>query len=346
MGQTKNAGQHSTRETLYLCVILCLLLSLGVISRAGANQNETGFSIFVPDSVQRGLPVAVIIDAAETVHSIRLELATETNLVVSRNQAFPFSGQNQNERSRSWVGLLGVPSTVSPGRYRVVVHTDHTDSIITRIRYVDVRETAYLDSVIALNQTMSALRETTDPERYRQTKELLEVLDVFNPLNRYAPGSHIIPVEQARESALFGDRRIFRYADGSEARSIHNGLDLAAPVGAPIRSSAAGRVVMAQDRIITGYTIVLEHMPGVYGLYYHLDSLEVSEGEFVQQGDRIGTVGATGLVTGPHLHWEIRVGGVPIEPKSLIETPLIDKDLIMSIISIESTERNTHDSVD
>ena len=81
---------------------------------------------------------------------------------------------------------------------------------------------------------------------------------------------------------------------------------------------------MASERIITGFTVVIEHLPGLYSLYYHLDSLSVREGQRVSQGDRIGTVGSTGLATGPHLHWEVRSAGVAVDPDLLVKRPLID----------------------
>ena len=71
---------------------------------------------------------------------------------------------------------------------------------------------------------------------------------------------------------------------------------------------------MAENRISTGWSIVIEHLPGVYSLYYHMDSLTVEKGDMVKQGTLIGYSGATGLATGPHLHWEVRVNGNAVNP--------------------------------
>ena len=94
----------------------------------------------------------------------------------------------------------------------------------------------------------------------------------------------------------------------------------------------AGKVVLAQNRILTGNSIVLEHFPGIYSLYYHMDSLNVEEGDRVAAGANLGTLGATGLVTGPHLHWELRVNTIPVDPMKYLDRGLIDKDDIMAII--------------
>ena len=89
---------------------------------------------------------------------------------------------------------------------------------------------------------------------------------------------------------------------------------------------------MAENRIITGNTVIIEHLPGVYTLYYHLDSISTETDMIVKKGFEIGTVGVTGLVTGPHLHWELRVSTVAVDPLLFIDSHLIDKDEIMNIM--------------
>ena len=71
--------------------------------------------------------------------------------------------------------------------------------------------------------------------------------------------------------------------------------------------------------------MVIEHLPGVFSLYYHLQDIEVKEGQRLFQGQRIGTVGMTGLATGPHLHWELRVSGVAVEPDFFVGRPMIER---------------------
>ena len=90
-----------------------------------------------------------------------------------------------------------------------------------------------------------------------------------------------------------------------------------------VAAAGGGKVAMARERIVTGFTVVVEHLPGVYSLYYHLDGLAVREGQRVSAGDPIGTVGSTGLATGPHLHWEVRAAGVAVDPDVLVAGPLV-----------------------
>lgn len=108
------------------------------------------------------------------------------------------------------------------------------------------------------------------------------------------------------------------YVDDADTASIHPGMDITAPRGTEVTASAAGRVVFAAALESTGNTVVIEHGGGLKSLYFHLDSLNAQEGDTVAQGDRIGAVGSTGLCAEPHLHFEVRLGGVALNPTQLI----------------------------
>ena len=135
------------------------------------------------------------------------------------------------------------------------------------------------------------------------------------PNDVYALGKMKVPTTSTRYTSYFGDRRTYAYTNGKSSTSIHHGNDYGVPTGTPINSCAAGRVVMAEDRISTGYSVVIEHLPGLYSLYYHLSELLVKEGDMIKQGELIGKSGATGLATGPHLHWEMRLNGASVRPE-------------------------------
>ncbi|HEV2122850.1 MAG TPA: M23 family metallopeptidase [Chloroflexota bacterium] len=112
----------------------------------------------------------------------------------------------------------------------------------------------------------------------------------------------------------FGDRR--DYADGHVV--YHSGYDLAAPGGTPTLASAAGSVVFTGALPQRGKTVVLDHGWGVYTIYAHLLEIQVTPGQKVAAAQPVGTVGSTGLSTGPHLHWEVRLRGVPVDPNGWI----------------------------
>ncbi len=293
-------------------------------------------SIQSPATVERGLPLQVLIHPAQASGTVRAQIEREDGRRIASAEGFSIRSGRDLESS---VVLLGVPSTVEPGRYRIRIEYTEGAESLQRVRYreLQVLDREYQESTLVLDLAMSELRTSTDPRRYRETRELMEILTRFRLDAVFAVGTMVLPVvgENVRVSARFGDRRQFHYSDGGRAGSIHYGLDLAAPTGTPVVASASGRVVFAGDRLITGYSIVLEHLPGVYGLYYHMDSLDVESGDYVRRGQVVGTVGATGLVTGPHLHWEIRVSGVPVEPEWFLAEPLLDTYRVFSIIETE-----------
>jgi murein DD-endopeptidase MepM/ murein hydrolase activator NlpD len=121
------------------------------------------------------------------------------------------------------------------------------------------------------------------------------------------------PVSESPNSA-FGSRSVFN----GEARSPHSGADFPSLAGAPVRSPNAGRVVLAGDLYFSGNTVILDHGLGLYSLFAHFSAIDVKEGDTVALGQTIGKVGATGRVTGPHLHWAIRLGGARVDPMSLL----------------------------
>lgn len=122
-----------------------------------------------------------------------------------------------------------------------------------------------------------------------------------------------------RLTSPFGIRRAFGEAP---ARWWHEGLDMAAPVGTPVYASAPGVVVLAEPLHVRGNAVILYHGWAVYTGYWHLSALQVEAGQRVEQGQLIGRVGSSGFSTGPHLHWEVRVNGLYVDPGQWLETAI------------------------
>lgn len=218
--------------------------------------------------------------------------------------------------------LLPVDSTLAPGSYTVVARGSHAEH--ARIG-VEVVPREFLSQEISLDRRLTRLRSVPDPEKERQTRELSRLVFSRDPQAVHHTGVLSWPLPRSsRETSAFGVRRRFVYSDGSDARTIHVGVDLAAPTGSAVGSAGAGVVRMAEFRIVTGWTVVVEHLPGVYSLYYHLHTVDVSPGQMVETGHSLGTVGATGLATGAHLHWEVRIAGVAVDPEVLTRVSLVD----------------------
>ncbi|MCF3628277.1 M23 family metallopeptidase [Thalassospiraceae bacterium LMO-SO8] len=117
-------------------------------------------------------------------------------------------------------------------------------------------------------------------------------------------------------SGVFGSQRILN----GEPRSPHNGVDVAAPRGTPVKTMGDGIVALVnQDMFFTGKTVMIDHGLGLTSVYIHMDKITVKEGDFVTKGMQIGTVGATGRVTGPHLHWGVSWFKTHLDPALLVD---------------------------
>ncbi len=132
----------------------------------------------------------------------------------------------------------------------------------------------------------------------------------FNPQRAWR-GSFLTPIPHAPVISGFGSYRSY---NGGLLHNRHSGLDLRGAAGTPVMAAAAGRVAWAGPLAIRGNTVIIDHGWRVYSLYCHLSGVDVEVDQAVKKGDVIGAVGNTGRSTGPHLHWEVRVGGVSVDP--------------------------------
>ena len=123
------------------------------------------------------------------------------------------------------------------------------------------------------------------------------------------------PVPHEASASSFGSRRIIN----GTPRAPHSGTDLSAPAGADVVAANHGRVVLVGNFFFAGGSVVLDHGGGLYTMYFHLSEFKVEEGSMVKKGDVVGLSGATGRVTGPHLHWGARLANARIEPFELLK---------------------------
>jgi murein DD-endopeptidase MepM/ murein hydrolase activator NlpD len=221
--------------------------------------------------------------------------------------------------------ILAVPSTARIGNALIRIESD---SGVVRELPFTIENRVFVAETIPLNQANTDLRTVPDPQKTLESNILWAIISRTGK-DIYSDGLFTPPVTSTRRTSDYGDRRVYEYANGTSETSIHAGVDCGVPTGTPVMACAAGKVVLARERIVTGNTVILEHLPGLYSLYYHMDSIAVSEGEIVAAGTLLGLSGSTGLATGPHLHWEVRVSSENADPDAFLSRPLLDKQSIM-----------------
>jgi murein DD-endopeptidase MepM/ murein hydrolase activator NlpD len=133
-------------------------------------------------------------------------------------------------------------------------------------------------------------------------------------------GPFVRPIDpQYPTTSPFGTRRAYSVAD---IGNFHAGQDFGAPEGVLVTAPAAGTVVMAAPVTVRGNAVILDHGRGIFTGYWHLSEIKVAIGQQVAAGDVVGIVGNTGLSTGAHLHWEMRINGVAVDPMQFLDEPV------------------------
>jgi len=132
------------------------------------------------------------------------------------------------------------------------------------------------------------------------------------------PATPFVRPVPGEQTSVFGTRRVFN----GTPRSPHSGLDLRAATGTPVRSSGPGLVTLAMDLYYSGNTVIVDHGGGLFTIYAHLSALRVEPGDRAESGQVLGLSGATGRVTGPHLHWGAKIGDRPFDPAALLDPTL------------------------
>ena len=214
-------------------------------------------------------------------------------------------------RNKEWIAIVGIPLSTAPGIQALQV----TDGSSKRKVSFAVRDKKYLTQHLTIKNQRQVNPTAEDLQRieaessrsnaalslYSQTEEPTTVLQS--------------PVAGVR-SNTFGSRRIFN----GEARNPHTGMDIAAPTGTQIVSPAAGIVVELGDFFFNGNTLYVDHGHGVVTMYCHLSKILVKKGERVAAGAPLGEVGATGRVTGPHLHFGVALNRAMVDPALMIKS--------------------------
>lgn len=272
----------------------CVVLLVPLVS---AGKESISLSLSISDRFPgQGDPVLLEVSAA----------AQDNLAVVWKGRTFPL----KHEGGGRFVGLIGIDLLESPGTLPLSVVATGGGADAHMVVEIEVREKPFPVQELTLPKRMAEFDAAT-LERIRREAEALE--ERFAALS--APAWELPfqpPVEEYRPTN-FGARRVIN----REPRSPHAAVDIHLPEGTPVTAIAAGTVALCGEQFFGGRSVVLDHGGGVFSLYYHLRDSAVSEGQRVSKGERIGSVGATGRATGPHLHFGVRAAGGRVDPTPL-----------------------------
>jgi len=278
--------------------------------------------VAIPESPRPGDPITVA-----TYATIRDVVLLVNGRQAAKADAFLIPAEDY--RPNLMAAIITIPSTIEASD--AVIRLNGERGIVGEIP-IKITQREFRSETLHLTPALTTLTTEPNPQRTAESHRLWQILSTTGT-EVYHTGPFLLPVTSTRRTSQFGTRRVSQYPDGSRSGvSIHAGIDFGIPTGTEVFASGRGKVILARHRIISGYSVILEHAPGVYSIYYHLDSIIAVEDEIVEMGEVIGLSGSTGFSTGPHLHWELRVSTENTDPDAFVARPVIDKDLIISRI--------------
>ena len=285
-----------------------LLVTLAVVSAAPAAGTQA------PKTTTRVLRTAVAARAIQPGELVVVTITSSLPLDSVAVRAFGRDVPASSVRSQTWQALVGIDVDVRPASYTLRVDAradgrEYSDTTALRVR-------ARTFPTRRLKVDPSFVNPPSDVQpRIADEARVLAALWAAPAAERLWT-DRFVPPTPGPSSSRFGALSIFN----GEPRGRHTGEDFSGDEGTPIVAPNAGRVALARDLYFSGNTVVIDHGAGLFSLLAHLSAIDVKAAEVVTAGQQVGRLGATGRVTGPHLHWAVRLNGARIDPSSLLAT--------------------------
>ncbi len=245
--------------------------------------------------------------------ALRLEVPDEPGLetvaVAWEGRSIPFAND-----SAGWFTFVGVDLDASPGVYSAELTWTYRDGRVRRSgKRIEVAERQFRTTHLEVAPKYVELSADNEARTARERSEINEIYARITPEALWTE-PFAVPIPGTTGGRNFGHRRVFN----DQPRAPHSGADLTAATGTEIRATNRGRVVLAKELFFSGNAVFVDHGLGIYSVYLHLSEIRVEPGEIIDKGQVLGLAGATGRVTGPHLHWGVRAQGARVDPFSLL----------------------------
>lgn len=210
-----------------------------------------------------------------------------------------------------WRGVVAVPLGSAAGSYSLSIKGKEGPELVLPIT---VLAHDYGEQRLTVPQEMATPMRPENLQKIKRDRHDLKVA--------YAASGDTLLLTKELQAPLsstitspFGRRRLLN----GKPKSPHGGIDFKAAVGLPVPAAASGRVVLAEELYYSGNLVIIDHGLNIFTLYMHLNEISCLPGDFVHSGQIIGTAGSSGRVTGPHLHWGVKIAGVFVDPLRFIE---------------------------
>ena len=284
---------------------LCVLLLLAPLSTSIAQRKPTSSSeiTLTPAIVEAGSPELIRVNAPGA------------TLVTGEWLGHSIQFFESSDR-RSWLALVGVDVEEATGPSKLKIKVSMLPDTADFDRDIEIHPAHYRTGKLTVEPKFVEPGPDEQKEIAADSDLKAKVFATSAPQPLWH-GSFRVPVHSPPTDS-FGTRRMFN----GKLASIHKGMDFRAPMGTAVRASNSGVVVLARHLYFEGNCVIIDHGLGLYTLSMHFSRIDVQEGQHVEAGDRLGLSGATGRVTGPHLHWAVRWQNAYLDPAKLLRLDL------------------------
>ena len=322
MKDERDVMSSKLRNSIFMSVIffVVFLQSFTVQAEHGdfVSVVLAGYEIFhTPENPQPGQAIVVALHYRD---SLPQALAHQPLTMSFRERKFSLEAVAQG-----WRGVAAVPLGTAAGKYQLTIMFQNGDELIVPIAVLDHD---YGEQRLTVPEEMATPMLAENLQKIKRDRQNLG-------LAYASSGDSLLFVEAVRSplsstiTSPFGRRRLFN----GKPKAPHGGVDFEAAVGLPISAAAKGRVVLAEELYYSGNLVIIDHGLDIFTLYMHLDEIACLPGDVVASGQIIGKAGSSGRVTGPHLHWGVKIAGVFVDPlrfvsdsKYLLSLPWEDKN--------------------
>jgi len=288
---------------------LCLLLLTAWLSgcgSAGAEAPTIALELHAR-ALSPGEPLRIVASSSQPLRSLSGRFLNDSLFLVSDEERRQWTGWAMigldQEPGPTSVELLGVGPDGEPVGASRALTIQAKQFPVERLRVAP----KYVEPPKAVQDRLARERATLAALYQRRRASVPDAVPFVRPVH-------------GEPTSTFGTRRLYN----DQPRSPHPGLDLRANDGTPVRSAGEGLVVLAEDLYYSGNTVIVDHGAGLFTIYAHLSRIDVAADDAVEAGAPIGLSGATGRVTGPHLHWGAKIGDKPFDPTALLDAALFE----------------------